>query len=130
MAAEVRGPHEGLRNATPELYAIVIIDDVEILYYNEDHFPTAPETWDDIFNVAQDTKAPEMYGWSPRGLKGNAIMMTYLPLLNSYGGNFVNEDWTPGFAGPEALARSPGCSASFQFFPVGLPSSTPPRRRK
>src|ERR1700682_2563985 len=29
-------------NAKPELYSIVIIDDVEILYYNADHFPTPP----------------------------------------------------------------------------------------
>src|SRR5215468_502600 len=85
-------------SASPELYSIVIIDDVEILYYNADYFPSAPETWDDIFKVAQKTKAPDMYGWSPRGLKGNAIVQTYLPLLNSYGANFVNEDWSPGFA--------------------------------
>src|SRR5438034_9939666 len=26
----------------PELYSLVIIDDVEILYYNKDHFPTPP----------------------------------------------------------------------------------------
>ena len=49
-------------SAKPELYSIVIIDDVEILYYHADHFPTAPETWDDISKVAQTTKAPDMYG--------------------------------------------------------------------
>src|ERR1700674_2311665 len=84
-------------NAKPELYSIVIIDDVEILYYRNDMFPSAPETWDDIFKVAQTTKAPDMYGWSPRGVKGNPIMMTYLPLLHSYNGKFVNDDWSPGF---------------------------------
>jgi multiple sugar transport system substrate-binding protein len=31
-------------------------------------------------------------------------VQTYLPLLNSYGGNFVNDDWSPGFAGPEGVA--------------------------
>ena len=68
-------------NAKPELYSIVIIDDVEILYYRNDIFSAAPETWDDIFKIAQTTKAPDMYGWSPRGVKGNPIVMTYLPLL-------------------------------------------------
>jgi len=101
-------------NATPELYSLVIIDDVEILYYNKDFFPTAPVTWDDIYNVAKTTKAPDMYGWSPRGVKGNPIMMTYLPLLNSYGGNFVNPDWTPGFAGPEGVGA---LSRLFSFIP-------------
>ena len=44
---------------TPELYALVIIDDVEILYYNKDHFASAPETWDDIYAVAKTTQAAE-----------------------------------------------------------------------
>jgi ABC-type glycerol-3-phosphate transport system substrate-binding protein len=101
-------------SAKPELYALVIIDDVEILYYRGDHFSTPPETWDDVFKVAQTTKAPDMYGWSPRGVKGNPIMMTYLPLLNSYGGNFANEDWTPGFAGPEGIGA---LSRLFSFIP-------------
>jgi multiple sugar transport system substrate-binding protein len=101
-------------SAKPELYSIVIIDDVEILYYHKDYFPNAPETWDDIFKVAQGTKAPDMYGWSPRGVKGNPIMMTYLPLLNSYGGNFSNDDWSPGFAGPEGVAA---LSRLFSFIP-------------
>jgi multiple sugar transport system substrate-binding protein len=101
-------------NATPELYSLVIIDDVEILYYRNDMFPSAPETWDDIFKIAQTTKAPDMYGWSPRGVKGNPIVMTYLPLLNSYGGNFANDDWTPGFAGPEGVGA---LSRLFSFIP-------------
>ncbi len=101
-------------SATPELYALVIIDDVEILYYNKDHFPTAPQTWDDIYAVAKTTRPPNMYGWSPRGVKGNPIMMTYLPLLNSYGGHFANDDWTPGFAGPEGVGA---LSRLFSFIP-------------
>jgi multiple sugar transport system substrate-binding protein len=101
-------------SAKPELYALVIIDDVEILYYHKDHFPTPPETWDDIYAVAMTTQPPNMYGWSPRGVKGNPIMMTYLPLLNSYGGNFANEDWSPGFAGPEGVGA---LSRLFSFIP-------------
>ncbi|HEX4571838.1 MAG TPA: extracellular solute-binding protein [Dongiaceae bacterium] len=101
-------------DAKPELYSLVIIDDVEILYYNKDHFPTPPVTWDDIYAVAKTTKAPDMYGWSPRGVKGNPIVQTYLPLLNSYGGNFVNDDWTPGFAGPEGVGA---LSRLFSFIP-------------
>ena len=48
-------------------------------------------------------KPPQLYGWSARGVKGNPVVQTYLPLLNSYGGNFVNDDWSPGFAGPEGV---------------------------
>jgi multiple sugar transport system substrate-binding protein len=106
-------------SATPELYSIVIIDDVEILYYHADYFPSAPETWDDIFKVAQTTKAPDMYGWSPRGIKGNGIVQTYLPLLNSYGANFVNEDWTPGFAGKAGVAALSRLFSFIPYFPEG-----------
>ena len=107
-------------SAKPELYAIVIIDDVEILYYNKDHFPTAPQTWDDIYAVAKTTQPPNMYGWSARGVKGNPIMMTYLPLLNSYGGNFVNEDWTPGFAGPEGVGALARLFSFIPYMPSGV----------
>ncbi len=107
-------------NAKPELYSLVIIDDVEIMYYRNDMFPSAPETWDDIFKVAQTTKAPDMYGWSPRGVKGNPIMMTYLPLLNSYGGHFVNEDWTPGFAGPEGVGALSRLFSFIPYMPAGV----------
>src|SRR5205807_6521560 len=54
-------------NATPALYAIVIIDDVEILYYNKDYFPSAPKTWDDIYKVPKaKSKRRNLYGWSAR----------------------------------------------------------------
>ena len=106
-------------NAKPELYSIVIIDDVEILYYRNDIFPAAPETWDDIFKIAQTTKAPDMYGWSPRGVKGNPIMMTYLPLLHSYGGKFVNDDWSPGFAGPEGVGALSRLFSFIPYMPAG-----------
>jgi threonine dehydrogenase-like Zn-dependent dehydrogenase len=64
-----------LASATPALYAVVIIDDVEILYYNKDQFPQAPQTWDDIFTAMKSkAKPPNLYGWSARGVKGNPIM--------------------------------------------------------
>jgi multiple sugar transport system substrate-binding protein len=109
-------------SASPALYAVVIIDDVEILYYNKDYFPSAPKTWDDIFTVAKaKSKPPNLYGWSARGVKGNPIMQTYLPLLNSYGGNFANDDWSPGFAGPPGVAA---LERLFSFIPY-MPSGTP-----
>jgi multiple sugar transport system substrate-binding protein len=79
----------------------------------------SPETWDDLFKVAQMTKAPDMYGWSPRGGKGNLIVQTYLPLLNSYGANFVNEDWTPGFAGKAGVAALSRLFSFVPYFPEG-----------
>jgi len=93
------------KNDTPALYALVIIDDVNLLYYNKNDFATPPKTWDDIYNAMKaKAKPPTLYGWAARGVKGNPVVMTYLPFLNSYGGNFCNDDWSPGFAGPEGQA--------------------------
>ena len=107
-------------NATPELFALVIIDDVQMLYYHKDYFSSPPATWDDVYNVAKTkSNPPKLYGWSPRGVAGNPIVQTYLPLLNAYGGNFANDDWSPGFNGPEGIAA---LERLFSFIPY-MPSS-------
>ena len=117
-------PRSGARmkafaNDAPQLYALVIIDDVEMLYYNKDYFSTPPVTWDDIDAVAKKTKPP-LYGWTARGVKGNPIVQTYLPLLNSYGGNFANTDWSPGFAGPEGVGALVRLFSFIPYMPPGV----------
>jgi len=115
------GPRlKAFADATPELHALVIIDDVEMLYYNTDHFSSAPATWDDIYAVAKTTTPPSLYGWTARGVAGNPIVQTYLPLLNSYGGNFVNDDWSAGFAGPEGVAALERLFTFIPYMPSGV----------
>jgi multiple sugar transport system substrate-binding protein len=104
----------------PQLYALVIIDDVQMLYYNTDHFSSAPATWDDIYAVAKTTTPPSLYGWTARGVAGNPIVQTYLPLLNAYGGNFVNEDWSPGFDGPEGVGALERLFSFIPYMPPGV----------
>jgi multiple sugar transport system substrate-binding protein len=96
---------KAFKDATPELFALVIIDDTNLFYYNTDYFSTAPATWDDLEAVIKaKSNPPNLYGFAVRGAKGNPAVMTYLPFLNSYGGNFVNEDWTSGLNSTEAIA--------------------------
>lgn len=105
----------------PALYALVIIDDVQMLYYNEDYFDAAPKTWDDISEAAEkQADPPNLYGWSARGVKGNPIVQTYLPLLNAYDGAFVNDDWTPGFAGPEGIGALERLLSFIPVMPEGV----------
>jgi multiple sugar transport system substrate-binding protein len=105
----------------PALYAVVIIDDVELLFYNEDHFDSAPKTWDDIATAAAaKARPPKLYGWSARGVKGNPIVMTYLPLMSSYGATFVNDDWSPGFAGPEGVGALERLLSFIPYMPAGV----------
>jgi multiple sugar transport system substrate-binding protein len=119
-------PKQGARlkafaNASPALYAVVIIDDVEILYYDSEQFSQAPKTWDDVYSAMKaKAKPPTMYGWSARGVKGNPIMMTYLPLLNSYGGQFVRDDWSPGFTGPAGVGALERLFSFIPYMPAGV----------
>ena len=53
-------------------------------------------------------------------MKGNPIVQTYLPLLNSYGGNFVNDDWSPGFAGPEGVGALERLFSFIPYMPSGV----------
>jgi multiple sugar transport system substrate-binding protein len=116
------GPRlKAFANDDPQLYALVIIDDVEILYYRGDLFSSTPKTWDDIAATAKaKTSPPAMYGWTARGVAGNPIVQTYLPLLNSYGGNFVNDDWSPGFAGPEGVGALERLFSFIPYMPTGV----------
>ncbi len=117
------GPRlKAFKDAKPELYALVIIDDVNLLYYHSDYFKDAPKTWDDIESVIKaKTKAPDLYGFSVRGVKGNPACMTYLPFLNAYGGKFVKDDWTSGLDAPEAIAA---LARELSWTPY-MPSTTP-----
>ena len=111
------------KDAPPELYALVIIDDVNLLYYNTDYFPQTPDTWDAIESVIKSkTAAPNLYGFAVRGAKGNPAVMTYLPFLNSYGGKFVNDDWSAGVNSPEAIAALARELSWTQYMPSSVVS--------
>ena len=118
------GPRlSAFKDATPELFALVIIDDVNLLYYNADYFSTTPATWDDIETVIKaKTASPNLYGFAVRGAKGNPAVMTYLPFLFSYGGKFVNDDWTAGVASPEAIAAFARELSWTPYMPSAVPS--------
>jgi multiple sugar transport system substrate-binding protein len=100
------GPRlKAFKDGTPELYALVIIDDVNLFYYNTDYASVAPATWDDVEALIKaKSKVPDLYGFAVRGAKGNPAVMTYLPFLNAYGGQFIKDDWTSGLDAPESIA--------------------------
>jgi multiple sugar transport system substrate-binding protein len=116
------GPRlKDVANDEPKLYALPIDDDVQMLYYNSDQFSSPPATWDEIFAAMKDkADPPDMYGWTIRGVKGNPIMQTFLPVLNSYGGAFANDDWTPGFDGPEGVGALERIFSFIPYMPSGI----------
>ncbi len=40
--------------------------------------------------------------------------------MNSYGGNFVNDDWSPGFAGPEGVGALSRLFSFIPYMPAGV----------
>ena len=116
------GPRlSAFKDATPELYALVIIDDVNLLYYNTDYIQTV-DTWDAIESVIKTKSTSDLYGFAVRGAKGNPAVMTYLPFLNSYGGKFVNDDWSAGVNSPEAVAALARELSWTQYMPSSVAS--------
>ncbi len=97
---------KAFKDATPELFALVIIDDVNLFYYNTQYASVAPATWDDVETLVKTKSDPAngVFGFAVRGAKGNPAVMTYLPFLNAYGGQFIKDDWTSGLDAPEAIA--------------------------
>jgi multiple sugar transport system substrate-binding protein len=53
-------------------------------------------------------------------VSGNPIVQSYLPLMNSYGATFVNDDWSPGFTGPEGVAALERLFSFIPYMPDGI----------
>jgi len=82
---------------TPEIYAIPSIGDVMSLVWRKDIFDKEPTTWDDIVANAEAKSDPahEKYGWVTRGVKGNPIAVTFLPIMWSFGADVFDDKWNP-----------------------------------
>jgi multiple sugar transport system substrate-binding protein len=106
----------------PELYAIPTIGDVMSLVYRKDIFPKPPETWDDIVATAKEKTdiGKEQYGWVTRGLKGGPIVVSYLPILNSYGGEIFDEKWEPIFNNDAGIGALERYISLREFMPDGV----------
>jgi multiple sugar transport system substrate-binding protein len=48
-------------------------------------------------------------------------VQTYLPLLNAYGGNFANDDWSPGFNGAAGVGALERLFSFIPYMPTGTP---------
>jgi len=62
------------KNATPQLYALPFVGDMQSLTYRKDAFGHSPKTWTELVTVAKaKMKPPQSYGYVFRGVKGNSI---------------------------------------------------------
>lgn len=87
------------KGKTPEVFALPIIGDTEILCYRKDIFASAPKTWDDIVANAdaKGSVSNKRFGWVFRGAKGNPVVTAWFPILYSFGGQMFDDNWNVTF---------------------------------
>lgn len=77
------------------LYAIPKHTNVQLLWYRPSLTPEPPQTWDEMLEMAAQLKAEgKVHQIGFTGARYEGYVVGFNTLLNSYGGNLVNEDST------------------------------------
>ena len=100
---------KGFEDQTPALVALPTIGDLQTLTYRNDVFTSgAPKTYDEFVKVAGDAmKAGTIkYGYVFRGVKGNPIVGSWWPIMQSFGANIFDDKWEPIFNSAEGKASA------------------------
>lgn len=108
------------KHATPTLYAVPFVGDMQSLTYRKDAFGSAPKTWNDLVSVAKKKmKPPKTYGYVFRGVKGNPIVASWFPVFMSQGGQIFDNNW-------KVLFNNAASKQATEFFVHTLKSIAPP----
>ena len=111
------GPRvKGFEDQEPTLMALPTIGDLQTLTYRNDVFTNgAPKTYDEFVQIAGDAqKAGKIkYGYVWRGVKGNPIVGSWWPIMQSYGADMFDDKWEPIFNSAEGKA-----AAAFLLGPI------------
>ena len=92
-----------------KLYAAPFVGNIAMFAYRKDllakHGFERPKTWSEVVKAAQtiQEKEPGVSGLVFRGLKGNPIVTSFLPVLWAHGGQVVDEKGKALLDSPEAL---------------------------
>jgi len=104
------GPRvKGFENQDPTLVALPTIGDLQTLTYRNDVFTGgAPKTYAEFVQIAGDAqKAGKIkYGYVFRGVKGNPIVGSWWPVMQSYGADMFDDKWEPIFNSAEGKASA------------------------
>lgn len=78
-------------------------------YYRSDLIPQAPETWDEVlelarrFSKSQNPDSPTTYGLAFDGLVGQTLPEGFYTVMWSYGGKLIDEEGNPTVDSPEVV---------------------------
>jgi multiple sugar transport system substrate-binding protein len=108
------------KSATPQLYALPFVGDMQSLTYRKDAFGTAPKTWTSLVATARaKMHPPQTYGYVFRGVKGNPIAASWFPVFRSQGGRIFDNNW-------KVLWNNAAGKRATEFFVHTLKSLAPP----
>lgn len=117
-----KGPRvKEVENATPALYAVPFVGDVQIFNYRKDIFGTRPKTWDELVKVAKAKADPskQRYGYVFRGVAGNPIVTSWFTIHYAFGSSIFDDNWEPVFNDSKG-------KAALEFMVSTLKSLAPP----
>lgn len=100
---------KGFEDQEPTLVALPTIGDLQTLTYRNDVFTSgAPKTYDEFVKTAGDAmKAGTIkYGYVFRGLKGNPMVGSFWPIMQSFGADIFDDKWEPIFNSAEGKAAA------------------------
>ena len=108
------------KNATPQLYALPFVGDMQSLTYRKDILGKSPATWTELVQDAK-TKAhpPSTYGYVFRGVKTNPIAASWFPVFYSQGGKIFDDNW-------KVLFNNAAGKKATEFFVHTLKGIAPP----
>jgi len=111
-------PGEGSKPS--HLYAVSILGNVQFFAYRPDLVPE-PQTWDDVIANGQKVhNPPTMHGFALRAAAGEAAAMEFWPMMYSYGGRMVDDNWNVVLDSPENLEALKMHLKLAQLSPAGV----------
>lgn len=96
----------------------------QILFYRKDLFEKEklkpPETYDDLFRIAQiftnNPKYPGVYGFGTTAAQGEFASSTWSTWIWSWGGDYFDKDWHPIFNNEKGVASLEAYAEAVQRF--------------
>lgn len=90
-----------------KLYGLPFRSETYVLFYNVDilkaaGFDAAPETWDEVLEIAKAVNSPEVAGYGLCGANYGNFSFQYITMLRSSGGSILTEDLTRSALDSEA----------------------------
>jgi multiple sugar transport system substrate-binding protein len=87
------------------LWAAPFRTDVGLIYYRTDIVSTAPNSWDDLTNLAKQNKSKSKYGYVWQGAQYEGLVCDFIEVLHGYGGAVLdpNDSTKVTVNSPEAV---------------------------